>query len=64
MRLYFVVIPVFAWCVTSWLLLPVTPLYLFLVSQYDDLGWLQDDIDQMFKDGNSKLLFSDEASEV
>ena len=28
---------------------PASPVYLFLVTQYDDLSWLQKDIDMLFK---------------
>lgn len=48
-RMYFLFIPAFAWLVNCWVMLAVFPIYLFLVRQYDDLSWLQGDIDKLFK---------------
>lgn len=47
-RLYFLLIPAFCWVLSCWLLLAISPVYLHLVTQYDDLGWLQKDIDELF----------------
>lgn len=48
LRLYFLLIPAFCWVLSCWLMLGITPIYVYLVAQYDDLGWLQKDIDILF----------------
>jgi hypothetical protein len=48
-RLYFLLIPAFSWLISCWVMLILCPLHLFLVHQYDDLTWLQKDIDALFK---------------
>lgn len=52
LRLYFLLIPAFCWVLSCWLMLAIAPIYLYLVTQYDDLGWLQHDIDKLFKNVN------------
>jgi hypothetical protein len=46
--MYFVLIPMFAWMLSAWVLLFVVPLNLFLVYDYDNLRWVEKDIDAMY----------------
>ena len=47
-RMHFLLIPAFCWVMSCWLMLAISPVYLYLITQYDDLSWLQEDIDQLF----------------
>jgi hypothetical protein len=53
MRLYFLLVPLLAWVVSCWALLLAGPLHLYIVYAYDDLTWLQKDIDDMFEPSDS-----------
>jgi len=55
-RLFFLMIPAFAWLVSCWVMLVACPLHMFLVNQYDDIQWLQGDIDLLFKKGGEQEL--------
>ncbi|CAM9742923.1 unnamed protein product [Ascophyllum nodosum] len=46
-RLYFGTIPVFAWIFTSWALLAVTPLYLFMVHGLETADFVQADLEEI-----------------
>ena len=48
LRMYFVLIPMFAWLISSWTLLGITIPHLFLVYSYDNLGWLESEVDEMY----------------
>jgi hypothetical protein len=48
LRMYFVLIPMFAWMLSAWVLLFVVPLNLFLVYDYDNLRWVEKDIAAMY----------------
>ena len=66
LRLYFLLIPAFCWVLSCWLMVAITPIYLYLVTQYDDLGWLQDDIDKLFEtaaneDGDDAIVVQKKA---
>lgn len=53
-RAYFLLIPTFAWLVSAWVMLAVCPLYLFLINQYEDVSWLQPELDKLFKDNGDE----------
>eukprot|EP00752_Nemacystus_decipiens_P017140 g15355.t1 len=46
-RLYFGTIPVFAWIFTSWALLAVTPVYVFMVRGLENAGFVQEELDEI-----------------
>jgi len=50
-RLFFLMIPAFGWLVNCWVMLAICPLHMIVVKQYDDIQWLQKDIDLLFKKG-------------
>lgn len=50
LRMYFVLIPMFAWMLSSWVLLFVVPVNLYLVGDYDNLRWVEKDINAMFNE--------------
>jgi hypothetical protein len=45
LRLYFLVIPLFAWIFSVWALVAVAPLYVYVVYHFEDISFLQDDLD-------------------
>ena len=47
-RMYFVLIPMFAWMLSPWVFLFVVPVHLYLVADYDNLKWVEKDINVMF----------------
>jgi len=49
LRLYYTVIPLFAWVISSWALLAISPLYIYLVENYDNLSFLEQDLEDMYK---------------
>lgn len=59
-RMYFLLIPCFAWLISCWLMILACPFYMFLISQYDDLSWLQADVDLLFKKAEEKEKAKDE----
>ena len=48
MRLHFALILLFFWLASSWALLAVCPLYLLLVANYDDMKFLEGDLEDMY----------------
>jgi uncharacterized membrane protein len=50
LRMYFVLIPMFAWMLSPWVLLFVVPINLFLVSDYDNLKWVEKEITSMYQE--------------
>ena len=46
-RMFFLLVPAFGWVINAWVLLAAAALYLVLIHQYDDVGWMQDDIAQL-----------------
>jgi hypothetical protein len=50
-RLYFLVIPLFAWIFSVWGLVAVGPLYMWLVVRMEDVGWLKGELDKHFGAG-------------
>lgn len=66
-RAYFLLIIAFAWLLGCWVMLAVLPLYLFLINQYEDVSWMQPDIDKLFSiEEGEPLIVAEEgtASEV
>ena len=49
MRMHFALIPIFFWLASSWALLAVCPFYLMLVANYDDMKFLEADLEDMYK---------------
>lgn len=49
MRLHFALIPMFFWMASSWALLAVCPFYLLLVMNYDDMNFLEPDLEDMYR---------------
>jgi len=49
LRLHFAIIPLFAWVISSWALLAISPLYIYLVENYDNLSFLEQDLEDMYK---------------
>lgn len=45
-RLYFLVIPLFAWIFSVWGLVVVGPLYMWLAVRMEDVGWLKGELEQ------------------
>jgi uncharacterized membrane protein len=52
LRLYFIIIPLFAWMINSYALIVVTPIYLWLVEDYEDLSFLEGELEKMYIDTN------------
>lgn len=48
LRMYFVLVPMFAWLVSSWLLLVITLPHLYIVYRYDNLDWLESEVEEMY----------------
>lgn len=48
LRMYFVLVPMFAWLVSSWLLLAITLPHLYIVYRYDNLDWLEDEVGELY----------------
>jgi uncharacterized membrane protein len=48
LRMYFVLIPMFGWMLSPWVLLFVVPFNLFVVYDYDNMRWVEKDIDAMY----------------
>eukprot|EP00904_Undaria_pinnatifida_P009174 jgi/Undpi1/5387/HiC_scaffold_2.g00668.m1 len=46
-RLYFGTIPVFAWIFTSWALLAVTPVYVYMVRGLENADFVKEDMDEI-----------------
>ena len=49
-RLYYCVIPLFAWAMSSWVLLVVCPIYVLLMRDYDNNDYVEDELEVMYKD--------------
>ena len=45
LRLYFLIIPLFAWIFSVWALVAVAPLYVYVIHHFEDITFLQDDLD-------------------
>lgn len=58
LRLHFALIPIFFWIGSSWALLLVCPFYLVLVANYDDMKFLEKDLEDMYQgtDYQKKML--------
>jgi uncharacterized membrane protein len=54
LRMYLVLIPMFAWMLSPWVLLFVVPVNLFLVSDYDNLKWVEKEIHSMYHEETEK----------
>jgi hypothetical protein len=52
LRLHFALILMFFWIASSWALLAVTPLYILLVEKYDDMKFLESDLEDMYMDSD------------
>lgn len=50
LRMYFVLIPMFAWMLSAWALLVVVPINLYIVYDYDNLTWVEKDIEEMYNE--------------
>lgn len=50
LRLHFALIPIFFWIASSWALLGVCPFFIILVENYDDMTFLEPDLEDMYRD--------------
>lgn len=50
LRMYFVLIPMFAWMLSPWALLFVVPINLYIVYDYDNLTWVEKEIEAMYNE--------------
>ena len=48
-RLYFAVIPLFAWAISSWALIAVCPIYILFMRGYDNSEFVEDELEKMYK---------------
>jgi hypothetical protein len=48
-RLYYSLIPLFAWAMSSWVLLAVCPLYVLLMRDYDNNHFVEAELETMYK---------------
>lgn len=48
-RMFFLLIPAFAWLLNCWVMLAMCPVHIYVLHTYDDISWLQKDIDMLFK---------------
>lgn len=55
LRMYFVLIPMFAWMLSEWALLIAVPINLFIVYDYDNLNWVEKDIEAMLNEDKDDL---------
>ena len=60
LRMYFALIPMFAWLVSNWLLLSITLPHLYLVYSYDDMGFIKKEVREMYSAYQPLLLHEDE----
>lgn len=49
LRMYFLLLPLFAWTVSSWALLAMCPIYLWVVEDYENLSFLEPELAIMYK---------------
>ena len=60
MRLHFALIPIFFWMASSWALLVFCPFYIVLVENYDNMKFLEGDLEDMYIDSDfAKREFPD-----
>lgn len=52
-RLYYSLIPLCSWAVSSWALLVVCPLYVLVMRDYDNNQFLEEELDSMYKSSSS-----------
>lgn len=50
LRLHFALIPLFFWMASPWALLAFMPFYFVLVTKYDDMVFLEGDLEDMYAD--------------
>lgn len=60
LRLYYAAIPLFCWVVSTWALVAVCPFYIWMMKDYDNNIYLEEELEEMFK--NSDLGRSPKAS--
>lgn len=48
LRMYFALIPMFAWLVSSWLLMAYTLPHLYLVYSYDNMDFIEKEVSEMY----------------
>ncbi len=63
-RMYFLLIPAFAWLINSIVLALMTPVYIYLINVYEDISWMQEDIDKLTTTGKDKNVNDDIAIEI
>lgn len=59
-RMHFLLVPAFAWLLSAWVLLAATPVYMFLMQQYEDVSWMEEDIAQLQAKGTPDAGEKDE----
>jgi hypothetical protein len=47
-RMYLVLIPMFAWLVSCWLLMAITLPHIYLVHSYDDMSFIDEEVREMY----------------
>jgi hypothetical protein len=62
LRMYFALIPMFAWLVSSWLLLAATLPHLYLVYSYDNMDFIKKEVTEMYS-AYQPLLLQEEQEE-
>jgi hypothetical protein len=63
LRMYFALIPMFAWLVSSWLLLGITLPHIYLVYSYDDMTFIKKEVTEMYSVYQPLLLQEEEEEE-
>jgi uncharacterized membrane protein len=48
LRMYFVALPLFCWFVSSWVLLLCTPVFIYIVEEYEDMSFLEAELEKMY----------------
>lgn len=65
LRMYYVCLPLFAWFVSSWVLLFSVPIFLYIVEEYEDMSVLEEELENMYrgsKYAKPSMVAEDEAA--
>lgn len=62
-RMYLVLVPMFAWLVSSWCLLVITLPHMYVVYRYDNLDWLETEVEEMYS-AYQPLLSEEKQTEI
>lgn len=48
LRMYYVALPLFAWFISSWVLLCSVPVFVYIVEEYEDMSALESELEKMY----------------